>query len=488
MTALSLNLTPARPLDASGIALEGLPTLEAGRSVPADFAEALKKLTASSREPMAEEAASEGTDGVPALPEGTDPASVEDAGAAASGKALPVGRSDLAAMHNDLPIEAGEPGTRAPDGSDVETGAEAVVASQPGKRAPADIEVEPEPEGAPDHPARTAAQDTQMPVVQASLAESAPALVVAAPMASGTAPRTGSTAQPEKPASTGTPMVASSVASASQAPVALAAGTQSDDQRRPGQDSPSGEQGRRSEGEAKPAASPATRDASGAPVAARGIEQVRQEATQTGLTFQLRAADRPVADPGQSLSLGSTLSTSASMIAAPTLGALPASASLGVAAPAGQMPHFPELAAMVDRIAAARDSAGSASATIALAHKELGNLSLTFETSGRTLDVEVAAQDSDTQRALAAAIAADRPQLRATEALAQPNGQANAQSGGSSGQAGTQGSGAGMADPSGTTGDSRQDRRERRGDNSPSGQDTHVNAQRQPKSDGGIYA
>ena len=124
----------------------------------------------------------------------------------------------------------------------------------------------------------------------------------------------------------------------------------------------------------------------------------------------------------------------------------------------------------------------SASATSAGAHKELGNLSLTFETTGRTLDVEVAAKDSDTQRALAAAIAADRPQLRVADGPAQPSAQ---QAQGNS-QAGAQGTGAGTAEQSGTAGDTRQDRRDQRRDGNGAGPDRH--ADRQPKSDGGIYA
>ena len=44
MTAISFNLTPSKSIDVSGLPLEGLPPLEAGRTLPKAFADALVKL------------------------------------------------------------------------------------------------------------------------------------------------------------------------------------------------------------------------------------------------------------------------------------------------------------------------------------------------------------------------------------------------------------------------------------------------------------
>lgn len=576
MTALSLNLTPAKPLDASGIALEGLPPLEAGRSLPAAFAEALKKLTDEAREPAAAEGEGAATpaSGEPLakLEEGSAEAPLPGARSpveqlpptrqtggstadsprtdatptTASGKPLPVGRTDLAAAQGEgvqsarssaNMVQADAPtGTAqnpvagaarqgrvakiSPDEAKPDRGiatpvqgfaADPTTPIQPVSRADARTLSEPvtaDAAGPAQTPAQTPAQGgPATPVGQATLAASAPMFVAAPPIAPATAPRTmagGAAANLDKTAATGTPAIAPLATSPAQAPIAQTAGAQSDGAGHQQQNSAAGEQARRGEGETMLASRQATREVNNtpapspapAPAPAPAAQQVRHEA-QTGLSLQLRAADRPmtVTETGLSLSPGSTLSSSASPIAAPTFGPVTANATLGVAAPAGQMPHFPELAAMVDRIAAARDSAGgtgSASATIALAHKELGNLSLTFETTGRVLDVEVAAQDGETQRALAAAIAADRPQLRAGEAQAQPNTQSANQAGAQSGQANAQGTGAGSADQSGPAnggaGDSRQERRDRRGDGDRSHPGSDAHGHRQPKSDGGIYA
>ena len=125
MTALSLNLHTAKPLDLSGIPLEGLPPLEAGRTLPHAFAEALGKLTDDSEkapvgavpegEAAPQAAASLRADGtaqaVPAriapdiLAEGNDhsgqgkaanPAAETLSRQGTSGKGLPPARPDLA--------------------------------------------------------------------------------------------------------------------------------------------------------------------------------------------------------------------------------------------------------------------------------------------------------------------------------------------------------------------------------------------------------
>ena len=201
----------------------------------------------------------------------------------------------------------------------------------------------------------------------------------------------------------------------------------------------------------------------------------------------MRAAARAGATDGPQAGLSSPTGT-----AALVAGAAPGAAThapLGAASgTANAMPGFPELAALVDRIAAARDSAGGGSATVSLAHKELGNLSLTFETSGRTLDVQVSAQDNETQRSLAAALAADRPHIRAPEAQQAPPQQHQQQAGAQGGS--TTHGGQADARHSGAAADGQSDRR----DNArQAGRDTGPGAGSGqpgsgPKSDGGIYA
>ena len=488
MTALSLNLTPAKS-NATGIALEGLPPLEAGRSVPAGFAEALRKLTGEAREPAddtpqgaaAADAAAIADADAPetgeatSLDPSTDQAETEAPPLPAGGKPLPVERTELAALQ-DPETQSGQT-TDAPATDEGDAGAKAASTKDDTLTAPVPADLP--PTGANtgarradgDAASKSIAQFTAPIAAATGTMAGTPAVGTEAASAAGAVPIAlrsvaGETTVSAKPSAKGENPLSSSLQA--QGPLAHGPGSQADGtgQR---QDASSGEQGRRGEGQS-------SRDA-GAPNPGTA-NQARQDNAQTGLILQLRASDRPmpakasIAEPGATQSSGSTLSTGASPFAVSPFGPAAANTAPGVAASAGQIPHFPELAAMVDRIAAARDSAGSASATIALAHKELGNLSLTFEATGRTLAVEVAAQDSDTQRALAAAIAADRPQLRAGEAQAQPH-------------AGGQGTGSGTADQSGAAGDSRQDRRERRGESGPG---TAPDAHRQPKSDDAIYA
>tara|TARA_B100000678_G_scaffold67490_1_gene55451 strand:- start:1990 stop:3354 length:1365 start_codon:yes stop_codon:yes gene_type:complete len=251
-----------------------------------------------------------------------------------------------------------------------------------------------------------------------------------------------------------------------------------------GDNTPDGEgKGRSDQARADQSKQPASQSSTHSPASAPARNT--SELPQTGLSLQLRAADRPVpaTEVGQPSVQSGNGSSSSQAIAAPLSHTPFATTTLGTAPQTGPLPHFPDLAALVDRIAAARSSAGSASATIAVAHKELGNLSLTFEASGNTLDVEVAAQDSDTQRALAAAIATDRPHMRTVDAQAQaPTQTLHSQLASSAHGGGTDARQSGMA------GDAQPDRRgDGRGSNRQGG-GAGAQGRPDPKSDGGIYA
>ena len=106
---------------------------------------------------------------------------------------------------------------------------------------------------------------------------------------------------------------------------------------------------------------------------------------------------------------------------------------------------------VVEQLMAARQVDLTKPTAIAVAHKEFGALTVTFDPSANGMNVEVAAQDSDAHRALAAAMAGDRSAPRQQDTAAQTaatshqTGQAGADRGGASNQAGT-GFGQGSAD------------------------------------------
>jgi len=70
---------------------------------------------------------------------------------------------------------------------------------------------------------------------------------------------------------------------------------------------------------------------------------------------------------------------------------------------------------LVERLSVAREFDMTKSASIAVTHREFGALTVTFDHARNGLDVEIAAKDNDMQRALALAVAADRPTGRAGE-------------------------------------------------------------------------
>ncbi|NCP19806.1 MAG: hypothetical protein GW855_11685 [Erythrobacter sp.] len=539
MTALSLTAHFAKTPAPAGLPLEGLPPFEAGRTVPAAFAEILSKAGKAGPDapgdgeiapeitPQIEgEEPGEGANalvGEPAdlpvlpglgaraeavagmaataaaAPAASAPAPAHPATEApeltterpASGKVLPSPRPELAA-----PALPGTPGrVAAPDApavapadgrADAKTDAKLDAGATPaavGKPAdPARLETLLDTKGPAE--ARALAP-TRLPQI-GSIAQGPGAIVASSAAVAQVATRSDLAARP---------VSAPNIAAPSATPhAALANAIQPGESGQLAGGDPSGAENAargqsrgQAEGEAgtRQANAPQIQSQLQASLPAAGRAQ--PEAAQAGLQLQVRAAERPMAAPEPAPSLtqaGASLSSAPGVVAPlhmPGAGTVPLTAAVQPTA----QPHFPELAALVDRIAAARDSVGSASATIAVAHKELGNLSLTFETTGRTLDVEVAAQDSDTQRSLAAALAADRPQLRAADA------QAPAQTLHSQLASSAHGGG-GDARQSAMAGDARSDRQDQgRGnarDNGGQGGTQRGGNRHDPKSDGGIYA
>lgn len=91
----------------------------------------------------------------------------------------------------------------------------------------------------------------------------------------------------------------------------------------------------------------------------------------------------------------------------PTFGLPPVSAAapsqtLAAAQPTAQGPQ--DFAALIDRLAAARESAAPQAATLALAHAEFGQVELRFASDGAGLSVAMASADPDFARAVQAAV------------------------------------------------------------------------------------
>ena len=141
---------------------------------------------------------------------------------------------------------------------------------------------------------------------------------------------------------------------------------------------------------------------------------------------------------------------------------------------------------VVEQLMAARQVDLTKPSAIAVAHKEFGALTVTFDPSAGGMNVEVAAQDSDAHRALVAAMAGDRSASRQQEAAmpatqtSQQNGQPSADRGGASGQPGS-GLGQGSADGQRSQ---HADQRGRHGDRAAS----HNQPAASSKSDDALYA
>lgn len=460
MTALFLDLGIAKSTRIPGVPLDGLPPLEPGGTLRGAFAEALGK-AATDSDAEGADAPVEGDGGDDALPDGADPQA-------------------LATEAGGLPITVAIPATPNTDTAmPGETGKDAATGAASGKTLPGT-----QPDIAVALPISPKEGDGAATTQQATGAAQPLALLAMRGLtipagATGTGQPGGDQAAGASPAGR---TAGGAGAATALDPTALA--TRGEDGSAPGEGKGESKGDGAQRGDAKGeaagrlAAKLASTTASG---------KADTDSAQQGFSINVRAADRAGATDGQQAGISSPTGNATLVAGAAPGGA--AHAPLGAASgTANAMPGFPELAALVDRIAAARDSAGGGSATVSLAHKELGNLSLTFETSGRTLDVQVSAQDNETQRSLAAALAADRPHIRAAETQQAPSQQNQQQAGAQSGTA-THG---GQADArhSGAAGDGQSDRR----DNArQAGRDTGPGAGSSqpgssPKSDGGIYA
>lgn len=93
-----------------------------------------------------------------------------------------------------------------------------------------------------------------------------------------------------------------------------------------------------------------------------------------------------------------------------------------IAAPANPATAF-DIGAIVNRIVAAQQSASGDPTSVTMQHEDFGRISLNFMRGADGLDVEVKASDGETQRAIAAAIAIDRPHIRFADNL--PHGSAS---------------------------------------------------------------
>lgn len=134
---------------------------------------------------------------------------------------------------------------------------------------------------------------------------------------------------------------------------------------------------------------------------------------------------------------------------------------MAAAAPTNAMTSVENIERLVERLSVAREFDMSKPASIAVAHREFGALTVTFDNARSGLDVEIAAKDGDMQRALAQAVAADRPASRAGEPLQQshqPASQATAT--GSERGAGSPGQGA-TSSGAGSQGEPSQNQRDR---------------------------
>ena len=474
MTAPFLDLGIAKSTRIPGFPLDGLPPLEPGGTLRGAFAEALGK-AATDSDAEGADAPVEGGGGDDALPDGADPqALASDAGGLPMAVAIPTTSSTPN-------IDSATPS---------ETGKATAIAAAPGKTLPdaqPDIAVAP-PISPTESDGAAKAQLTQdgAATKQQGTGAAQPLALLAMRGLTIPAGATGS-AQPGGDQAAGASPAGRTAGAAGTAtaldPTALATRGEEDSAPGEGKGESKGDGAQRGDAKGEAAGRLATKLASTAAAAGKADT----DGAQQGFSINVRAAERAGATDGPQAGLSSPTGT-----AALVAGAAPGAAThapLGAASgTANAMPGFPELAALVDRIAAARDSAGGGSATVSLAHKELGNLSLTFETSGRTLDVQVSAQDNETQRSLAAALAADRPHIRAAEAQQAPSQQHQQQAGAQGGS--TTHGGQADAGHSGAAGDGQSDRR----DNArQAGRDTGPGAGSGqpgsgPKSDGGIYA
>lgn len=148
--------------------------------------------------------------------------------------------------------------------------------------------------------------------------------------------------------------------------------------------------------------------------------------------------------------------------------------------------QFANVERVVEHLMAARQFDLSKPAAIAVAHKEFGALTLTFDHSAGGMNVEIAAEDGEAQRALAAAMANDRGANRPQELAAQST-QSATQSGQTGGERGAAANNAGTGSGNTAGDDQRQqpsDQRSRHGERTPNQTQTPA----QSSSDDALYA
>jgi len=148
--------------------------------------------------------------------------------------------------------------------------------------------------------------------------------------------------------------------------------------------------------------------------------------------------------------------------------------------------QFANVERVVEHLMAARQFDLSKPAAIAVAHKEFGALTLTFDHSAGGMNVEIAAEDGEAQRALAAAMANDRGANRPQELAAQST-QSATQPGQTGGERGAAANNAGTGSGNAAGDDQRQqtsDQRSRHGERAPN----QPQAPAQSSSDDALYA
>lgn len=129
--------------------------------------------------------------------------------------------------------------------------------------------------------------------------------------------------------------------------------------------------------------------------------------------------------------------------------------------PTNVMTSAENIERLVERLSVAREFDIAKPVSMAVTHREFGALTVTFDNARNGLDVEIAAKDNDMQRALAQAVAADRPTSRAGEPLQQSLQQTSqATPAGSERGAGSTGQGA-SSSGAGSEGERSQNQRDR---------------------------
>ncbi|MBU1756027.1 MAG: hypothetical protein KJ703_03395, partial [Alphaproteobacteria bacterium] len=200
---------------------------------------------------------------------------------------------------------------------------------------------------------------------------------------------------------------------------------------------------------------------------------------------RLAPAPAPVPVPADTAAKPAALSVAAA--AEPVVPSRSEGARISAPAPPAPLTSVESIERLVERLSVAREFDMSKPASIAVTHREFGALTVTFDNGRSGLDVEIAAKDNDMQRALAQAVAADRPASRAGEPLQNAPQQPSqlATSSGSERGAGSAGQGASSSGAGSSEGERPQHQRDRSAMSSP--QDPRNSAAPSPRDDA-LYA